>query len=220
MKLSVISEVANPQLSNMDYVEVAAQPYSDEVFYIFEDPNISDIKYAVTFRYASDRVTDYLVQHDPVYRHIAWNDDDWGRRSYTLDLETEDSLYEKTGKGNFGFVYGKLMACVIDFFVKRKTKVLLLQFTGNTSDMELVYKRIMDRLNAEYPSMAMHPYEPDSVPGLVDQYISIAAINNIKDENLKQQALNSIQGKKHSDRLKKIKERKKARDPKDQGNIY
>ena len=218
MKLSVISEVANPKLSNMDGVDVSAQPYSDEVFYVFEDPNLRGIKYAVTFRYASDRTTDYLLQHDPVYRHIAWNT--YGRKSYTLDLVTEDSLYEKTGKGNFGFVYGKLMACVIDFFVTRKTKVLLLQFSGYTKDMELVYKRIMDRLNAEYPSMAMHPYEPDSVPGLVDQYISIDAINNIEDENLKQQALNSIQGKKHSDRLKKIRERKKARDPKDQGNIY
>ena len=208
MKLSVISEVANPKLSNMDYVEVVEKPYSGEVSYVFEDPNFPDIKYAVNFEYFSDQAVEYLLQRDPVYRDIAWNT--YGRKSYTLDLQTDESHYEKTGKGNFGFVYGKLMACAIDFFVTRKTEVLLLQFSGRTSDMELVYKRIMDRLNAEYPSMAMHPYEPDSYPGLVNSYISIDAIKNIKDDNLKQQAYNSIQGLRHSAQLKKIKKLKKS----------
>ena len=217
MKLSVMSEVANPKLSNMDGVDVSVG--SRNFSYKFKDPNFG-VVYTVYINEASAYINDFRFKLDPVYDHVTTNDP--GRKSYSLGLRTDNiNPYEKTEKGNFGFVYGKLMACVIDFFVTRNTKVLFLQFTGMTQDMELVYKRIMDRLNAEYPSMAMHPYEPDSIPETpVGYYISIDAIENIKDENLKQQAYNSIQGQKHSDRLKKIKERKKARDPKDRGEVY
>jgi hypothetical protein len=227
MKLSVISEVANPKLSNMDGVDVSIG-FDNEVVYDFVDPNVPEVWYKIIIEQLNNNNLDSFFKLDPVFNHIRTNDP--GRGSYVLNLsvyhedtdpDDEDSLYSKTGAGNFGFVYGKLMTCVIDFFVTRKTKVLFLFYRGMTKDMELVYKRFMERLNAEYPLMAMRPYEPESLPQTpIGFYISIDAIESIKDDNLKQQAYNSIKGQKHSERLKKIRELKKARDPQHHGEIY
>ena len=214
MKLSIISEVANPKLTSMDGVTVSASG-SGTVKYKFVDPNVPDKEYIVEFVVHSKGLLDYNFRDDPVYMHLKNSNP--SSESYSLILMAEDTgdeerysdSFAKTGKGNFGFVYGKLMACVIDFFVTRKYKVLLLYFTGHTRDMELVYKRIMDRLNSEYPAFAMRPYEPETIAEAPHgYYVSLSAIENIEDDNIKQQAYNSIQGIKHAAKIKKIRELK------------
>ena len=225
MKLSVISEVANPKLSNMDGVDVSVKD-TDTVHYEFKDPNFPDTLYTVSFM-KSHNFLDYRLGFDPAYIHLKMYNKD--RNSYTLVLKSEEISdtgedsrpYDKTGKGNFGFVYGKLMACAVDFFVTRGTKVLFMQFSGYTKDMELVYKRIMDRLNAEYPSMAMRPYEPEQLPDHLNHiYVSLSAIENIRDVAYRKMALDNTQGLRQAAKLKKIKELKRAKNPRDLGDIY
>lgn len=225
MKLSVISEVANPKLSNMDGVNVSEKG-TGNILYEFIDPDFPDTLYSVSFM-KSHNFLDYRLGSDPAYIHLKMYNKD--RVSYTLVLKSEDisdtnedsNPYSKTGKGNFGFVYGKLMACAVDFFVTRGTKVLFMQFSGYTKDMELVYKRIMDRLNAEYPSMAMRPYEPEQLPDHLNHiYVSLSAIDNIRDVAYRKMALDNTQGLRQANKLKKIKELKRARNPQDLGEIY
>jgi len=223
MRLSVISEVANPKLTSMDGVEVNTA--GNSVTYKFKDPNVPDLVYTVDFAALPFSMVDYRLNMDPVYTHLKMANRD--RSSYTLALKSESidtsaeyRPFSKTGRGNFGFVYGKLMACAIDFFVTRGIKVLFMQFSGYTDDMELVYNRILRRLNSEYPESALRPYEDDRLPSHFNLYVSVSAIDRIKDEDFRQQAFDKTSGVKLDDSLKKIRAAKRVKDPQDRGSVY
>jgi hypothetical protein len=69
--------------------------------------------------------------------------------------------------------------------------------------------------------MAMRPYEPEKLADhLSDVYVSLSAIENIKDVAFRKMAYDNTQGLRQAKKLKKIKELKRARNPQDLGEIY
>ena len=209
MKLSIISEVANPELTNMDGVEVNS--HGADITYSFKDPNFPDLSYNVVFEAIEPQ------SYCPHYRDIRRVVDE---NSYGIDLRVmhKDSpfwTFEKTGKGNFGFVYGKLMACVIDFFLTKNIEAPFVMFSGYTKDMERIYKRIMNRLNDEYPAFAYYPYNDDL-------YISAQAIEKLEDENVKNEIFDMIKSnsKQKDAKLELYRKMKREKTPHNRGNIY
>jgi hypothetical protein len=88
-------------------------------------------------------------------------------------------------------------------------------FSGYTKDMELVYKRIMDRLNSEYPEFSFYPYTDDL-------YISAKVINKIDDEKVKAEIFHIIKNgtTDREEKLKMYKKMKRERSEFNRGNIF
>jgi hypothetical protein len=211
MKLSVISEVANPRMSSMDGVE--ANSNGDGMTYTFSDPKFPQYSYNVVFEAIG--IHTYCPYYDQIVKAA-----DKSSNSYKLDLQvikdgTPFWSFDKTGAGNFGFVYGKLMSCVIDFFLTRGTEAPFVMFSGYTKDMELVYKRIMDRLNSEYPEFSFYPYTDDL-------YISAKVIDKIDDEKVKAEIFHIIKNgtSDREEKLKMYKKMKRERSEFNRGNIF
>jgi hypothetical protein len=211
MKLSVISEVANPKLSSMDGVEANAS--GSDFRYTFSDPKFPEYSYNVVFEAIG--VHTYCPFYDEIVKAASK-----GSNSYKLDLQViKDGSpfwsFDKTGAGNFGFVYGKLMACVIDFFLTRGVEAPFVMFSGYTKDMELVYKRIMDRLNSEHPEYSFYPYTDDL-------FVSAKVINKIDDEKTKAEVYNIIKTgtTERDDQLKMYKKMKRERSENNRGYFF
>lgn len=209
MRLSVISEVADPRSTNMDGIEISK--HDPDITYSFTDPRSPDLLYSVIFEAA-----EIVYQNCPHYNDIRQVTNE---NSYKLDLTVAKDgspnwSFDKTGRGNFAFVYGKLMTCVIDFLITRDVEAPFIVFSGFSKDMELIYKRLMDRLNNEYPDYTYYPYSD----GL---YISSRAIEKIEDEDIKDEIFEAISShsRERDERHKMIRKEKQEKNPRSRGNV-
>jgi hypothetical protein len=106
------------------------------------------------------------------------------------------------------------MTCVIDFLITRDVEAPFIVFSGFSKDMELIYKRLMDRLNNEYPDYTYYPYSD----GL---YISSRAIEKIEDEDIKDEIFEAISShsRERDERHKMIRKEKQEKNPRSRGNV-
>jgi len=210
MRLSVISEVADPGQTDLGDMEVVVE--DGDLTYKFMDPRHEDVIYRVAFREES-------TPHGLTYSReiLAVNPGKTIGIGLTHQKINNAGFprHSKTGKGNFAFIYSKLMACVIDFFATRDNNPPFVTFSGYTKDMDSVYEKIMERLNKKYPSKAYFPYS-----GGV--YVSSDTVYNIEDQGVKMGILNKIskQSGLNKAEIERIKAVKRSRDQDFQGNYF
>jgi hypothetical protein len=130
---------------------------------------------------------DYIVEFHTkrYYNHYDVNGLD-NAQVVDIVLKIDDyNRFAATGKGNFAFVYSRLMTCVVDYFHTRGNDQELVQFSGYSTDMDSVYNKIIDRLAKKYPDRVYYPYRKS-------MYISKSTIDNIEDDDAKMQILQAI----------------------------
>lgn len=122
-----------------------------------------------------------------------------------MDDDDDDGYgdtYEPTGIGNQWFVYSKLIACINDFITKYKP--LILNFSGSTDDMNLVYDRFIKMSQKHYPQDAYVPYLADTY--IRKEIFDELSQNSELDDDLyiRSQRLNEIRKKKNANRNSNI----------------
>jgi hypothetical protein len=210
MKISTINEVANPSDTDLGDMEVGVE--DGDFLYKFIDPRHDDVIYRVAFMKES-------TPHGLTYSReiLAVNPG----KTISIGLthqkinETGFERHSKTGKGNFAFIYSKLMACVIDYFATRGNNPPFVTFSGYTRDMDSVYEKIMERLNKKYPGKAYFPYS-------TGVYVSSDTVYQIEDQSVKMGILNKIskQSGLNKAEIERIKAVKRSRDQDFQGHYF
>ena len=177
----LLNEIVDPGNTDLGDIKVkeVTRPLSrglPDTVYSFSDPR-HDMSYEVRFKSSlaqSDHIGQSFKGQIPV-----------GARVVTIDLASDSGGYGKTGKGNFAFVYSRLMACVVDYFHNKGNDPMFVQFKGLSRDMDSVYLKLMDRLSKKYPDRRYYPFRDAT-------FISKSAVNNIEDDTVKMQLLGAI----------------------------
>jgi hypothetical protein len=210
MKISTINEVANPSDTDLGDMEVVIE--DGDYTYKFMDPRHEDIIYRVAFMKESTPTG--LTYSREI---LAVNPGQTTSIGLTHQKINNAGFprHSKTGKGNFAFIYSKLMACVIDYFDAEENNPPFVTFSGYTKDMDSVYEKIMERLNKKYPSKAYFPYSSGV-------YVSSDAVYKIEDQSVKMGILNKIskQSGLNKAEIERIKAVKRSRDQDFQGHYF
>ena len=195
--LNEIVDPGNTDLGDIEVEEEQDRYGSYNIMYTFTDPrhqytlygDSHDMSYIVSFK-------SRLVGSDQDYQNVGQGLEAQipvGARVVTIDLESDSKGYSKTRKGNFAFVYSRLMTCVVDYFHNKGNDPMFVQFKGYSKDMDSVYLKIMDRLSKKYPDRGYYPFKYGA-------YISKSAVSNIEDDTVKMRVLDAIE-----DQSKKLK---------------
>lgn len=168
----LLNEILDPNVTDLGDIEVSVSDSGSRTTYNFSDPR-HDSDYIVEFN-----TKRYYNHHDVNGLDNAWTVD--------IVLKIDDyNRFAATGKGNFAFVYSRLMTCVVDYFHTRGNDQEFVHFSGYSTDMDSVYNKIIDRLAKKYPDRVYYPYRDG-------MYISKSTIDNIDDDDAKMQILQSI----------------------------
>ncbi len=161
MKLNLITEVFNkPSLDG-----ISIEEYGFKTNYSFEI-QVKDklYRYDVTIRKEKEPI-DYVSEVSSVFDNInpeAFNKLESILNNYSAACSIylqANSNYEKTGLRNEFEVYQKLISAV-HHYVKSK-KPIALEFYGYTSDMDLVYHRMIKMANKTWPEDSYIPIRSD-----------------------------------------------------------
>lgn len=188
--LNEIVDPGNTDLGDIEVEEEQDRYGSDNIMYTFSDPrhqytlygDSHDMSYIVSFK-------SRLVGSDQDYQNVGQGLEEQipvGARVVTIDLESDSKGYSKTRKGNFAFVYSRLMTCVVDYFHNKGNDPMFVQFKGHSKDMDSVYLKIMDRLSKKYPDRGYYPFKYGA-------FISKSAVSNIEDDTVKMRVLDAIE---------------------------
>jgi hypothetical protein len=188
----LINEIVDPGNTDLGDIEVEEEDRhgSLNTTYTFSDPRHKymqygdsyDMGYIVSFK-------SRLVGSDQDYQNVGQGFEEQiplGARVVNIDLESESKGYNKTKKGNFAFVYSRLMTCVVDYFHNKGNDPMFVQFKGYSKDMDSVYLKIMDRLSKKYPDRGYYPFKYGA-------FISKSAVSNIEDDTVKMRLLDAIE---------------------------
>jgi hypothetical protein len=166
----LLNEILDP--GNTDLGDIEVREMGPRTIYNFSDP-----------RHDSDYIVEFHTKR--YYNHYDVNGLD-NAQVVDIVLKIDDyNRFAATGKGNFAFVYSRLMTCVVDYFHTRGNDQELVQFSGYSTDMDSVYNKIIDRLAKKYPDRVYYPYRKS-------MYISKSTIDNIEDDDAKMQILQAI----------------------------
>lgn len=166
----LLNEILDP--GNTDLGDIEVREMGPRTIYNFSDP-----------RHDSDYIVEFHTKR--YYNHYNVNGLD-NAQVVDIVLKIDDyNRFAATGKGNFAFVYSRLMTCVVDYFHTRGNDQELVQFSGYSTDMDSVYNKIIDRLAKKYPDRVYYPYRKS-------MYISKSTIDNIEDDDAKMQILQAI----------------------------
>ena len=195
--LNEIVDPGNTDLGDIEVEEEQDRYGSDNIMYTFTDPrhqytqfgDSHDMSYIVSFH-------SRLVGSDQDYQNVGQGLEQQipvGARVVSINLESDSKGYSKTRKGNFAFVYSRLMTCVVDYFHNKGNDPMFVHFKGYSKDMDSVYLKIMDRLSKKYPDRGYYPFKYGA-------FISKSAVSNIEDDTVKMRVLDAIE-----DQSKKLK---------------
>lgn len=163
MKLKLITEVFD-QLS-LDGVTVNGEIYS------YKDPSLPNSPvYKVTIDYG----TDSMIFANQIRKAVG------SIICYSLYLTASTgggwrSEFNLTNLNNSFFVYGKMLACFIDYCQKNGLPHFI-EFYGMDDTMELAYDKLLKLVGRKYPELAFVPYSIDDDSGL---YIRKAVLDSL-----------------------------------------
>lgn len=166
MKLKLITEVFD-QLS-LDGVTVNGETYS------YKDPSLPNSPvYKVTIDYG----TDSMIFANQLRKSLG------SILCYSLYLTASNeggwkSEFNLTKLNNSFFVYGKMLACFIDYCRKNGLPHFI-EFYGMDDTMELAYDKLLKLVGRKYPELAFVPYSIDDDSGL---YIRKAVLDSLPDD--------------------------------------
>lgn len=168
----LLNEILDPNVTDLGDIEVSVSDSGSRTTYNFSDP-----------RHDSDYIVEFSTKR---YNNLYDVNGLDNAMAVDIVLKIDDyNRFAATGKGNFAFVYSRLMTCVVDYFHTRGNDQEFVHFSGYSTDMDSVYNKIIDRLAKKYPDRVYYPYRDG-------MYISKSTIENIEDDDAKMQILQSI----------------------------
>lgn len=179
MKLKLITEVFD-QLS-LDGVTVNGEIYS------YIDPSLPN---SPVYKVTIDHGTDSMIFANQIRKAVG------SIICYSLYLTAHPSdnrerfigsEFNLTNLNNSFFVYGKMLACFVDY-CKKNGLPHFIEFYGMDDTMELAYDKLLKLVGRKYPELAFVPYSIDDDSGL---YIRKAVLDSLPTD-LREEILKAI----------------------------
>ncbi len=99
-------------------------------------------------------------------------------KCYSLFLTTDVNQFQLTKLDNAFFVYGKMLACLVDYCQKFGTPHFI-EFSGADKSMDLAYDRLLKSFGRKHKDFAYVPYEDNLKRGV---YIKESLLDSLPDD--------------------------------------
>ncbi len=164
MKLRVISEL----FDRLSLDDVSFSMDGKNYSYEFSS---NGMDYEVVFDYENDMSSSFGDSYDDEYDesdYVLISDIPYIEtlsklkvgNVYSIELRANQSP-TATGMNNPQIVYSKMLACILDFLTreaKSSRSLPILRFSGLEGDMDVIYDRLLQRMNRQYPKFSYSPY--------------------------------------------------------------